>query len=257
MLARSLIKRMRIDLTSSIEDDNGGMILEEDHEEQIQTGRAVVSLRWMAHPKTLRLSTRPRLALNPDGTRSRSFNRISKSTNMPTFVFGLTQGADVIADKLVEETLLPLFHKLHPEKSGWNLSLVNLCATNMSPTASDAKDGAGRDIGRMFKKQDDILREWKVEDVDIAPSDEDENDQQKEINDLDAGKTVIAQEHTLALTSVGSEDLLDFTQETLQEDVAWESDDDMQNPGDLCRICGAVMPPYAMLAHERFHDMPD
>ncbi len=257
MLARSLVKRMRMDLTSTIEDDNVGMNLEGDDEEQIQTGSAVASLRWMAHPKTLRLSTRPRLALNPDGTRSRTFNRISKSTNMPTFVFSFTQGVDVIADKMVEETLVPLFHKLHPEKSGWNLSLVNLCATNMSPTASDTKDGAGRDIGRMFKKQDDMLREWKVEDVDIAPSDEDKNDQQEGINDLDAGKAVVAQEHTLALPSVGSEDLLDFTQETLQEDVAWDSDDDMQNLGDSCRICGAVMPPYAMLAHERFHDLPD
>ena len=152
---------------------------------------------------------------------------------------------------------MPLFRKLHSEKSGWNLSLVNLCATNMSLTASDAKDGAGRDIGRMFKKQDDMLREWKVEDVDIAPSDEDENDQPEGINDLDAGKTVVAQEHTLALPSVGSEDLLNFTQESLQEGVAWDSDDDMQNLGDSCRICGAVMPPYAMLAHERFHDLPD
>lgn len=234
-----------------------GMTLEEDDEEHIQVGSAARSLRWMAHPKTLRLSTRPRLALNPDGTRSRTFNRISKSTNMPTFVFGFAQGVDIIADRLVEETLLPLFRKLHPERSGWNLSLVNLCATNMSPTASDTKDGAGRDIGRMFKKQDDVLREWKVEDVDIAPSDGDDIDQQKVINELDAGKTVVAEEHPLALTSVGSEDLLDFTQETLQEDVAWESDDDMQNLGDLCKICGAVMPSYAMLAHERFHDLPD
>ena len=256
MLARSLVRRMRMDLTSTIEVDDIGMNIEEG-EEQIQTGSAAASLRWMAHPKTLRLTTRPRLALNPDGTRSRTFNRISKSTNMPTFVFSFDQGVDIIADKMVEETLLPLFRRLHPEKSGWNLSLVNLCATNMSPTASDAKDGAGRDIGRMFKKQDDVLREWKVEDVDMAPSDEDEDDQQKVINDLDVGKTVVAQEHTLALPAIGSEDLLAFTQETLQEDVAWDSDDDMQNLGDSCRICGAVMPSYAMLAHERFHDLPD
>ena len=248
---------MRIDLTSTTEDDNIGMDIEEGDEEQLQTGSAVASLTWMAHPKTLRLSTRPRLALNPDGTRSRTFNRISKSTNMPTFVFNFAQGVDIIADKLVEESLLPLFRKLHPEKAGWNLSLVNLCATNMSPTASDAKDGAGRDIGRMFKRQDDTLREWKVEDVDIAPSDEDENDQQRLTNDLDAGKTVVAQEHALALPSVGSEDLHAFTQETLQEDVPWDSDDDMHDLGDTCGICGAVMPSYAMLAHERFHDLPD
>ena len=247
---------MRLDLTSTIEDDNIGMELEGDAE-HFQTGSAVSSLTWMAHPKTLRLSTRPRLALNPDGTRSRKFNRISKSTNMPIFVFSLAQGVDIIADKLVEETLLPLFRKLHPEKSGWNLSLVNLCATNMSPTASDARDGAGRDIGRMFQKQDDVLREWKVENVDIAPSDQDDNDQQNEIDILGPRKTVDAQEQTLVLPFVGSEDLLDFTQESLQEDVAWDSDDNMQNLGDSCKICGAVMPSYAMLAHERFHDLPD
>ena len=247
---------MRMDLTSTIEDDDIGMNFEEG-EEQIQTGSAAASLRWMAHPKTLRLSTRPRLALNPDGTRSRTFNRISKSTSMPTFVFSFAQGVDIIADKMVEETLLPLFRRLHPERSGWNLSLVNLCATNMSPTASDAKDGAGRDIGRMFKEQDDALREWKVEDVDIAPSDGDGNDQQNGINDFGKAKTVVAQEHALTLPSGGSEDLLDFTQETLEEDVAWDSDDDMQNLGDSCKVCGAVMPSYAMLAHERFHDLPD
>ena len=245
-----------MDLTSTIEDDNMGMDLKGDAE-QLQTGSAVASLTWMAHPKTLRLSTRPRLALNSDGTRSRTFNRISKSTNLPTFVFSLAQGVDIIADKLVEETLLPLFRRLHPEKSGWNLSLVNLCATNMSPTASDAKDGAGRDIGKMFQKQDDVLREWKVDDVDIAPSDEDDDNQQKEIDNLGARKTVVAQEQTLALPSVGSEDLLDFTQESLQEDVAWDSDGGMQDRGDSCKICGAVMPSYAMLAHERFHNSPD
>ena len=245
-----------MDLTSTIEDDDIGMELEEQAE-QIQTGSAVSSLTWMAHPKSLRLSTRPRLALNPDGTRSRTFNRISKSTNMPIFVFSLAQGVDIIADRLVEETLLPLFRKLHPEKSGWNLSLVNLCATNMTPTASDTRDGAGRDIGRMFQKQDDVLREWKVEDVDIVPSNQADHDQQNEMDILGPEEIVVAQEQTLALPSLGSEDLLNFTQESLQDDIAWDSDDNMQNLGDSCKICGAVMPSYAMLAHERFHNLPD
>ena len=252
MLAGSLIKRMRLDLTSSLEDDDIAADSEEDDNDLTQTNDTSTSRRWIAHPKSLRLSTRPRPPLNLDGTRSRKFNRISKSTNMPMFVFSCTHSVDELTDRLVDEVLMSLFRKLHPERSGWNLSLVNLCATNMSLTASEGKDGAGRDISMMFKRQEDVLKEWKVEDADIAPSDDEDNDHQQAVEE-DADWS-----HDPEYLPPGSEDLRAFTQESFQgDDDAWDSDDNMLDAGDSCRICGAVMPPYAMLAHERFHDLPD
>lgn len=248
---------MRSDLTSALDEDDVGMTSEGEDVAPAQVNSATAPRRWVAHPKTLRLSTRPRPPLNPDGTRSRAFNRISKSTNMPTFVFSFAHNVDVLADKLVEEAIVPLFRKLHPEKSGWNLSLVNLCATNMSLTAGDGKDGAGRDIGRMFRRQEDVLKEWKIEDVDIAPSDDDANDQRTKEDADGRIEDRVLQQHPLEQLPLGSEDLRVFTQESFQGDDAWDSEDEMQDAGDLCRICGALMPPYAMLAHERFHDLLD
>ena len=106
---------------------------------------------------------------------------------MPSYIFSLTVSIEVLSAKLVEEALMPLFKKLHPEKSDWNLSLVNVCATNMATTASDSrgKGGSGRDISRMFRRQDEVLREWRVEDRDVAPSPEAENEDDD--TDYDAG----------------------------------------------------------------------
>lgn len=249
MLAGSLIKRMRLDLTTFADDDDVGT-LSDAEDDQNHDGNASQSRRWIAHPRTLRLSTRPRPPLNPDGTRPRTFTRISKSGSMPSFVFSLITNVDVLSDKLVEETLMPLFRKLHPEKSGWNLSLVNICATSMSMTAGDSKDGAGRDISRMFRRQKDVLKDWKVEDVDMAPSDDEDGFEQQP-----RAVQEFSEDHRLD-GHCGSEDLRQSTQESYTGDDAWDSGED--NPlGDACRVCGAVMPSFAMLAHERFHSLPD
>ncbi|KAI4605918.1 hypothetical protein J4E83_010344 [Alternaria metachromatica] len=160
MLAKRLLERMHTDLLE--EDDD-------THDISTAPTSATTSKpmkRWLAHPKTLRLSTRPRAPQNPDGTRNRSFARISKSGPMPTFVFSLKDNnntMDAVVEKLLSETLLPLFRKLHPEKKGWNLSLVNVAATNMADAARE-RGGVGRDIGKMFRRQDEVLRQWRVED---------------------------------------------------------------------------------------------
>jgi len=127
------------------------------------------SKRWIAHAKTIRLSTRPRPPLNADGTRTRSFNRISRSSPLPNFVFNLKDGIESIVEKLVQETLIPMFRRLHPQQGGWNLSLMNIGVTNMVEVASDNRGGKGRDISKMFKRQEDVLKEWKVKDRDIPP----------------------------------------------------------------------------------------
>ncbi len=237
ILATSLLNRMHVDL------------LEDDHNSD-----SGATKRWIAHPKTVRLSTRPRPPANADGTRSRSFNRISRSSPLPNFVFNLKEGLDATVEKLVQETLMPMFRKLHPYPSGWNLSLVNIGVTNMVETASeDGKAGGGRDIGRMFKRQEEVLREWKVEDKDVPP------DSIPQVTETEPTTTVptdpSAGNDVLGSIIVGSEDMVHPTQNTTDGDGVWEEDEGEDEDWEKCTECSAVMPAFAMAAHERFHSL--
>lgn len=256
MLSESLIRRMRLDLISLI-DDKDMHISFEGKEDLAPNTRTNGSRRWIAHPKTLRLSTRPRPPRNPDGTCSRNFTRISKSSSMPSFVLSTSQDITFLAEKLVEETLLPLFRKLHPEKSGWNLSLVNLCATNMSMTASEGKAGAGRDIGRMLRRQEDTLKDRKIADVDVAPSDDEVNNRQIEQDDVCQIQRENSSHYPPDHVGFVSEEAFASTQESFIGDEAWDSEGEGNDLGDRCPICGATMPSFAMIAHERFHSLSD
>lgn len=252
MLSESLIKRMRLDLTSLVYEGDMSMALEGE-EDLAHDTKPIASRRWIAHPKTLRLSTRPRPPLNPDGTRSRNFTRISRSTSMPSCVLSLTQDISVLAEKLVEETVLPLFRKLHPEISSWNLSLVNICATNMSMIASEGKAGAGRDIGRMLRRQEDVLKDWKIADVDVAPSDDEPDDRQVGQDDIGQIERGTSSYYPPDHVGLRSEDTLPSTQGSIFGDEAWDSEGEENDLGDRCHICGAAMPSFAMVAHQRFH----
>ncbi|KAA6414581.1 MAG: hypothetical protein FRX48_01331 [Lasallia pustulata] len=280
MLASSLIKRMQVDLTEADDEDDPPMKEEEESSATITTTehKGPVVRRWIAHPRTLRLTTRPRPPSNPDGSRTRSFNRISRSCPMPMFVFSLTESVDALADKLVNDALIPAFRKLHPDKSGWNLSLVNVGATNMAEAATDSKDGAGRDIGKMFRKQTDMLKEWKVEDRDVAPTNDNERENIPSDNtirmeegwdprrgfgagllstkDPSLDNDIVDMEGE-GFSSHGSKATLLSTRDGSVDDDAWHSEGDASDFGDACSICRAVVPPFAMLAHERFHAMPD
>ncbi|BCR83440.1 putative DNA polymerase iota [Aspergillus chevalieri] len=132
-LTVSLLRRMRIDLTE--EDSAGGAI------------------RWRAHPRTLRLTSRPRRPSNPDNP---YHNRMSRSVALPQYVFNMGDRVEAVAERLVQEHVLALFRRLHPEKSGWNLSLLNIAVTNMVDIAGDKKQNSGRDIGSMFQKQGSV-----------------------------------------------------------------------------------------------------
>ncbi|KAK0257105.1 hypothetical protein B0A54_09812 [Friedmanniomyces endolithicus] len=215
-LARSLITRMRIDLLVHEEDASKEEDLRPGDLEQIFT--QVTSKKWLAHPKTLRLTTRPRSPLQPDGTRIRSFKRISHSAPLPNFVFGLSESVESLADRLVREALLPMYRKLHPEKSGWNLSLVNLAVTNMAETAGESKTARGRDIGNMFRRQDDVLKDFQIREASPSPAEDSELEAQ------------------------------------VVPGVGW--DDDVEHGDDeleCCGDCGTRMPAFAMVAHRRFH----
>ncbi|KAJ6015102.1 hypothetical protein N7540_009693 [Penicillium herquei] len=175
-LSRSLIRRMRTDLIDQSED----------------------SPRWVAHPRTLRLSTRPRNAPETDGVRTYNSNRISRSAPLPTFIFH-DENVDSLAERLVQESLLMMFRKLHPEKSGWDLSLMNVAVTNMVESAGDQKQSSGRDIGKMFQQQETIRREWRVSDLsDEMPS----------------------QNETLPMVDVDQEN---------ENEVEWEEEEEMYN----------------------------
>ena len=251
LLSLSLLRRMRRDL-AEIDDEEKRL----DDDEESTAESTAIPMRWLAHPRVLRLSTRPRPPMRADGTRSRTFKRISRSTAMPSFVFKLTDNIEILATKLVSEALLPLFKKLHPEPSGWDLSLINVAATDMLETASNDKNGGGRDIGRMFRQQDEVLREWRVEDRDIAPSQHDT----EVLEDAEDNWAMMRDEFKPAnqLNSRnGSEDEISHTQTTIENDNQWDSSNDELESGEVCKICRATMPSFAMIAHERFHLNPD
>nr|POE83335.1 dna polymerase iota [Quercus suber] len=242
MLSRSLLKRMRLDLLT----DEENFEESEDHDPEATASKVPLPKKWLAHPKTLRLSTRPRQPLQADGTRVRSFKRISHSSSLPSFVFSLQESVDILAERLVRETLVTMFKRLHPEKSGWNLSLVNLAVTNMAETAGESKSASGRDIGIMFKRQDDILKDFVVRDESplAAPSLNGNSPQDVRSNSgagqMEEQRSRMYDEHTLQDHEQG-------------EDNSWDEDLTTEEEHELCGLCGERMPAFAMMAHQRFH----
>jgi DNA polymerase iota len=239
LLAERLIIRMHLDLME--DDDEDG--------EDIAPKR-----RWLAHPRTLRLSTRPRPPRNADGTRARTFHRISRSAPFPKFAFSLTENVSVLAERLVETCLAPMFRQLHPQQTGFNISLVNIACTNMNETAADTKDSDGRDIGRMFKKQDDVLKDFKVSDQDEMP--------------VAVNNEALCDKKDTPLTEIP-----DIKETTTMD--AWDEDDedgwlssDRWAPSSTnsatgqdtdamfrCPSCHTTIPAFASMAHMRYHDL--
>lgn len=199
-LSCSLIRRMRVDL-----------LQEEDAADGL-------TQKWRARPRTLRLSIR---WWSVNGARNGSdFSRISKSGPLPKFVFGLDEDMEELAQRLVSEALLPLLRKLQSEHDRrWNLQLINICVANMEATAADDKHGIGRDISVMFKRQDEVLRPWKVMDNTTEP---------KSPEALSAQSTELGPD----------------------EEDEWED-----AVGEACYLCGNPIPEFAKEAHMRFHQL--
>jgi DNA polymerase iota len=225
LLARSLITRMRIDLLADDDDFQETAMDSLDHNLD-RSSSTLANKKWLAHPKTLRLSTRPRLPLLPDGTRPRTMKRISHSCPLPNFVFSIQEGVESLAEKLVRTTLLHMFRKLHPEKSVWNLSLINVAVTNMAETGGESKTASGRDIGNMLRKQEDVLKDFRV----IEMRDE----------DVDVHDGVPVSE-TLATADDDSGGGL------------WDDGDHEGMMTEFCSSCGSHIPTFATVAHQRFH----
>lgn len=252
LLAKSLISRMRIDL---LEDDD------EDPEGKKQ--------KWLAHPKTLRLSTRPRPPAN-SGASTYSSKRITRSAPLPGIVFNLKDSVDSIAEKLTSDTLMPMFRRLHDSK-GWNLSLMNVCVTNMVETAGDEKACRGRDISRMFKHQEEAVKLWKVEDRDVPPdlpvvNNEAEVSTSEEASNINEVALDIKREAEPSAGNDAESQVLEsskdiaMSQREIDEDYDdeedWPEDSESQD-NEHCEVCGAGMPSFAMAAHRRFHGAGD
>lgn len=194
-LATSLLRRMRVDLT----------------EHNASSDR----VRWRTHPRTLRLSSRLR---SPNSENPYHHPRSSRSAPLPRFVFSLDDRVEAQAERLVQEHALGLFRRLHPEKNGWTLSLLNIAVTNMV-------DGAdrGRDIGSMFQRQE-----------------------------MRPGPVPGCQSRS----GSGSEERRESEQE--RDCPAWESSEDEDCSSNVqCGRCRALIPWFAVEAHEQYHQAPD
>lgn len=150
LVTASLLRRMLIDL---VEDDDSQPSPQPQTQPQSPPTR-----KWLAHPKTLRLTTRPYTA--PADGKPYDWARTSKSVPLPSFVFTLTAAAPAVeetAQRLVAETLMPLFCRMNPAPRGWNTGLINVCVTNI---AGEGGGGGTRDIGDMFRRQGGVRREF-------------------------------------------------------------------------------------------------
>uniref|UniRef100_A0A093VEW5 DNA polymerase iota n=1 Tax=Talaromyces marneffei PM1 TaxID=1077442 RepID=A0A093VEW5_TALMA len=217
LLSTSLIKRMRTDL-----------IDEEVHKDTNQED----GTRWIAHPRTLRLSTRRRSPKNADGSRDYSYanGRTSRSGPVPKYMFSLAESAEAVAEKLVDDCLVSMFRKLHPDKAFGELSLINVAVTNMVETAGDNKQSSGRDIGKMFKKQGPIF------------------------------SAAVGRNHHDGQVYEGSAsgNPSDVAVGTQVDDTTWEESDDEDVPStQLCEVCGSRIPLFAFRAHALYHAAPD
>ncbi|KOS22886.1 DNA polymerase iota [Escovopsis weberi] len=126
-LSCSLILRMRVDLVAPDGDGDG------DEDASGARSEMSRSRRWVARPRTLRLSVRswpkPNQALAAQQqARITTMSRVSRSGQLPGFVFDLEADVDDIAQRLVADALWPLLRRLRADggPGGWNLQLINV-----------------------------------------------------------------------------------------------------------------------------------
>ena len=254
-LAKNLIKRMHLDLVASNTERMNQSPLGPRDEHSNTTNQSNTSRRWLAHPKTLSLATRLNRAQNPDGSRTRTFNRSSRSTPVPNFLFNLHEPVANIAEKLVTESLLPLFRKLHPERSNWNLTIINIAVTGMVECAGDAKESVGRDISKMLLRQQSgekyahLMNEKSTELPE--PEDPTKNKVRQESDLLKHDDQLHVLESTEATTTDSTKVCKLFGSEA--DDEQW----DQNNEADAytCDLCGVSMPKFAAVAHCQFHSV--
>ncbi|KAL4788156.1 hypothetical protein BJX76DRAFT_345038 [Aspergillus varians] len=219
-LAISLIRRMRTDLTESYSNPEATTSNASQGTSGLREGTTV---RWIARPRTLRLSTLPRSMVGSEGAQTQGYSRKSNSAPLPQHVFNLDESVDALAERLVRESATLMFRKLHRERTGWNLRVLNLAVTNIVEVAGDGKHNSGRDIGKMFQRQETEHRH-------SSPA---SNPNWASPGTYDPPSGFI----------IGA------------PDPSWEeSDGEGENmPWVLCTICAARIPHFALVAHKLYH----
>lgn len=102
--------------------------------QRMQMDLLTSSQTWLAHPRNLRMSIRRH--------ETGGWNRTSRSTLLPSYVFSLSTQVPQIASRLTEETALPLLKKLLPAPPmKWSLQLLNVAAVNMAASERSGKRG--------------------------------------------------------------------------------------------------------------------
>ncbi|KAL8409417.1 hypothetical protein RB594_007737 [Gaeumannomyces avenae] len=248
-ISASLITRMRADLAEDTGSSGTGAAC---------TAGADAARKWIAVPKTLRLTTRPRHDGSLEG-REYNYNhgRASRSQPIPGFLLSLTQPVDQLAQRLVEEALMPMFHRLATPRpgsgsgGGYDVGLLNVCVANVTMAAGDSAGSSGRDIAAMFKRRDEFRREFAVLDDAL------EEGQQPPLTVSTGSPKLLpnydenAQENELLEMSVlcDAEDDLFAGNDELD---LWDDQDTQR-----CRTCGHAIPTFALEAHYRYHLLDD
>ncbi|KAF8466243.1 hypothetical protein BDZ91DRAFT_763353 [Kalaharituber pfeilii] len=233
-LVGKLVGRMLKDLVDGDEDGSGG------------SGR-----RWIAYPRTFRLSIRPRDAMVQWGA------RISRSTALPRYVFsiGSAKGMSMqtVVERLVREVAVPLLRRTCVGLGGEGgvvLQLVNVAVVNMG----DGEVGPMGDVREMLRGGKKRRREEE---------EEEEEEVKGESSTIFGGDWDRGSGNEMWSRSDGSDD-----DDDRDEDLSGDSgdgDEDMQmtmggslgGDGVDCPRCGAWVMMFAVEAHARFHEMED
>ncbi|KAK4678491.1 hypothetical protein QC764_308130 [Podospora pseudoanserina] len=208
-ITTSLLRRMHVDLLDDVD-----AVTPPISPVPTSVGKG----RWLAQPKTLRLTTRPYHPPSEWDKFEYNHGRVSKSAVLPRFVFDLNIEPESIAERLVEGTLMPLFHSLNPDKSKLCIGLLNVCVTNMDRAKESSRGG---DIMAAFQRQREVEEIRGVAFADEPPDGEEK-----------------------------AEDTSDDTE------VEWVEEEDEQD-GVRCRLCGCVIPVFAVEAHGRWHELDE
>jgi DNA polymerase iota len=254
-LSLSLLRRMHADLLT---EDGPTHETGSDRKDSRDASK-----RWLARPRTLRLSSRVRPP--PNSQLEQSYSRSSRSTPLPTFIFSLAEHPEALAERLVHDALTPLFRRLHPERSGWGLCLLNVAVTNLMETGELERGRGGRDIVDMFRNQE--VAPKRV----LTPNEADSETWDRAVDPSHTPQPAIPAEskafdprdggvESRRLLGGSEDEVVLQSQSQSQRDMdaamdaGWEEDetDELEY---RCPDCDARMPLFAATAHARFHEL--
>jgi DNA polymerase iota len=104
----------------------------------------------------------------------------------------------------------------------------------MAEAAADSKESSGRDIVRMFRRQDDVLKDFKV------------TVEHEQVNDQVPFDAVLtgsrSPEQTVAEAQNETPDV-------------WEDGESDSQLLEHCAFCQSAVPAFAFSAHQRYHEL--